>query len=132
MTAPAYNWQKYFTDVTSTANFTGGSIKCMGYRQLVLAVKWPSIAGTVFTWALEGAGTFNSQSPFSGPDASTDWIDLAPTSGIYGTFPATVAATAGRFALVITNPMPLMRLTGVLTSGAGAASSFNGWYYLVE
>lgn len=128
----ALNWQKYCTNVTSVSNFTGSMIKCMGYRQLVLFMKWPSIAGTVFTFALEGTGSFDSQSPFTGPDAAGDWIDLAPTSGIYGTFPATVAATAGRFMLVCTNLSPIMRLTGVLTSGPGAANSFNGWYYLVE
>ncbi len=132
MSAPTFNWQKYFTNVTSAANFSGGALKCAGYRQLVLFAKWPSIAGTVFTWALEGTASFDSQSPFSGPDAAADWIDLAPSSGVYGTFPATVAATAGRFMLVVTNPSPLMRLTGVLSSGAGAANSFNGWYYLVN
>lgn len=131
MNAPLSQWQKYFSNISSAANYNGVPIFCQGYRLLIVEVKWPAIAGTVFTWALSGCATFDSLTAFTGPDDATDWIDLAPTGGVYGSFPATIAATAGRFALVITNPMPLMRLTGVLTSGAGAANSFNGWYYLV-
>lgn len=122
----------YLTDQSGVNDWDGAWVFCAGRKRVVFHIKWSAFAGTAGTIRLDGAGTYNGATPAqaSGPDLTADAIDLAPSSGVYGTG-LTVGATAGGTIIDIENPTPWLRL-GFVQTVPGTVDQFQAWVTLTD